>query len=98
MNDSRMYGLLGFANRARQLVSGTFAVEKCVKQGKARLVLLDETASRNTQDAIAALCAGRAVPLRKLPEGALEKILGDCRICAAVTDENFVAPLLKELS
>ena len=98
MTDSKVYGLIGLARRARKLISGAFAVQKCILSGKARLVLLDAGASRNTKDDFIKLCSKQGVPLRALPAGELEKLLGDAKKCAAITDENFASPLKEELS
>ncbi|MBQ6645891.1 MAG: ribosomal L7Ae/L30e/S12e/Gadd45 family protein [Clostridia bacterium] len=98
MPDTRIDGLIGLANRARKLTSGAFAVQKCIKSGKALLVLLDEGASLNTRSDLTGLCEKARVPLRLLPAGELERILGDYRICAALTDVNFARPLIERLN
>ena len=97
MLDSRCAGLIGLANRARKLISGAFAVQKCLKGGKAALVLLDEGAGPNTREELTALCEKTNVPIRLLPAGELERILGEYKICAALTDTNFARPLIDSL-
>ena len=98
MTDAKVSGLIGLANRARKLSGGAFAVQQCVHRGRAKLVLLDESASENTKDSFKKLCQRQGVPLRSLPAGELEKILGHPNKCAAITDENFASPLINSLS
>ncbi len=95
---SRARGLIGLAARARKLQSGAFAVEKCLKSGKAKLVLLDEGASENTVKQFVGLCRRASVPIALLARGELGDILNSAKICAVISDENFAGPLLNELS
>lgn len=47
-NKDRVLSMLGLATRSRNVVSGGFATEEAVKNGKAYLVIIAENASDNT--------------------------------------------------
>jgi len=49
MNESRLTALLGFAQKARKLASGDAAVDKAVKSGQAKLLIIASDASDNTR-------------------------------------------------
>ncbi|HMM21606.1 MAG TPA: ribosomal L7Ae/L30e/S12e/Gadd45 family protein [Selenomonadales bacterium] len=49
MNEQKLRTLLGLAQKAGKLASGELAVEKAVKSGKAKLVLIAADASDNTR-------------------------------------------------
>ncbi len=89
MNDgARVKNAVGLCMKAGKCVSGDFAVEQCVKGGRARLVLLDGSCSQNTQKRYEAMCEARGVPLLRI--GELGEAIGKpSRMTAAVTDENF---------
>ena len=91
---SKLCQSIGLAMKAGRLVSGDFAVEKLVRAGKALLVLIDETASDNTREKYARLCANAHVMLIDAPE--LGASIGKpARMLAAVTDENFANLILR---
>ncbi len=50
------YDLLGIAARARKLAFGAFATRKAIQSGKARLVVVDGSASPNTRKEFADSC------------------------------------------
>lgn len=66
--EPRQYNAMGFCQKAGRCQSGDFAAEKAVRAGKARLVLLEQSASQNTRDKYEALCRGRGVPLLLVEE------------------------------
>lgn len=85
---------IGLAMKAGRLQSGDFAVEKLVRAGKARLVLMDGGASDNTRDKYAHLCESARIALLDVPE------LGACigkpgRMLAAVTEKDFTDMILR---
>ena len=47
-NEEKIYSLLGLCQKAGKLVSGEFAVEKAVKGGNAKIVIISADASENT--------------------------------------------------
>jgi len=74
--------------KAGKAQSGAFAVEKTIKSGKAKLVLLEETASEATRTHYEQLCAFYGVPLL-MTETVGRAIGKESRIVMAVTDESF---------
>lgn len=88
MNE-RLKNAVGLAMRAGKCVSGQSAVEKCLQAGGAKLLILDETASKNAADRAAGLSRRWGVPLLRMPEAG--KAIGNqTRMILAITDTNFV--------
>lgn len=84
----RLYNAIGLCQRAGKAQSGAFAAEKAIRAGKAKLVLLEETASEATKTHYEQLCAAHGVPLM-LTETVGAAIGKDARIVMAVTDVSF---------
>lgn len=59
----RLYSLLGFAQKAGQLVSGEQGVEALMRRGKLFLVLLAEDSAPNTKSKFTALAKSCGVPV-----------------------------------
>jgi ribosomal protein L7Ae-like RNA K-turn-binding protein len=74
--------------KAGKAKSGAFAVERTVRAGKAKLVLLEETASEATKTHYEQLCAAHGVPFRTV-ETVGSAIGKDSHIVMAVTDPSF---------
>ena len=97
MAETKLFNCLGLCRRAGKGQSGAFAAERALKTGKAKLVLLEETASENTKDRFSALCEGRKVPLRLVPE--VGRAIGrEAHGVMAVTDIGFVNMILDALA
>lgn len=93
MAETKLFNSLGLCRRAGKCQSGEFAAERAVKAGKAKLVLLEETASENTGARFSALCAGRGIPLKLVPE--VGRAIGrEGRVVMAVTDIQFANMIL----
>ena len=88
MAETKFFNSLGLCRRAGRCQSGEFAAERAVKAGKAKLVLLEETASENTKARFSTLCAGRNVPLKLVSE--VGRAIGrEGHVVMAVTDIQF---------
>ncbi len=97
MAETKLFNCLGLCQRAGKCQSGAFAAERALKAGKAKLVLLEETASENTKDRFSALCEGRKVPFRLVPE--VGRAIGrEAHGVMAVTDIGFVNMILDALA
>lgn len=84
----KLCNAIGFAMKAGKLQSGDFAVERLVRAGKARLVLMDEETANNTREKYERLCASTHTEWISVSH------LGRCigkngRMVAAVSDMNF---------
>ncbi|MDO4543023.1 MAG: ribosomal L7Ae/L30e/S12e/Gadd45 family protein [Clostridia bacterium] len=89
----RLDNALGLCMKAGKCQSGEFAVETAVKQGKAKLVLLQTDASENSKKGYADLCAYYKVPL--IMTDNVGKAIGKpSRMAMAVTDESFVKMIM----
>ena len=97
MAETKLFNCLGLCQRAGKCQSGAFAAERALKAGKAKLVLLEETASENTKDRFSALCEGRKVPFRLVPE--VGRAIGrEAHGVMVVTDIGFVNMILDALA
>ena len=97
MAETKLFDCLGLCRRAGKCQSGAFAAERALKAGKAKLVLLEENASENTKDRFSALCEGRKVPFRLVPE--VGRAIGrEAHGVMAVTDIGFVNMILDALA
>ena len=93
MAETKLFNSLGLCRRAGKCQSGEFAAERAVRAGKARLILLEETASENTKARFETLCAGRKIPLKLVPE--VGRAIGkDGHVVMAVTDMQFANMIL----
>ncbi len=95
MIQQKWMSLLGLANRARKLISGEELVVKEIRSGKAKLVLLAEDASKNTEKKISDKCAYYQVPLKRVENRSLlgQAIGKEARVVVAVLDEGFAKKL-----
>ncbi len=97
MKQDKILSMLGLAARSRNLVSGEFQVDKVIKEGKARLVIVATDASDNTKKDAKDACTFYRVPYM---EYATKETLGhaigkDIRASVAVTDEGFAKTLIR---
>lgn len=97
MGVNKIYSLLGLAVRSRNAVSGEFAVEKAVKSGSARLVILSGDASDNTVKKFGNMCSYYEVPMfRYGTKEELGHAMGkEVRASLAVTEEGFAKSIRK---
>ena len=97
MIDDRIYGLLGLCQRAGKLKSGEFAVEKSLKGGKSRLVIVPEDASDNTKKKFKNMTSYRNVPYFELgTKDRLGAQLGKSeRSSLSIEDEGFANAMIK---
>ena len=95
----RILSMMGLANKAGKLVSGEFASEKAVKDGKARLVIIASDASDNTKKLFYDKCRSYSVPVRVYADKeSIGSALGKrTRASTAVTDEGFARSILQKI-
>ena len=96
---NKIYSLLGLAVRSRNAVSGSFAVEKAVKGGRAAMVIVSEDASDNTVKMFRNMCSFYETPIfRYGKKEELGHAMGkEVRAVLAVTDEGFARSIKKHL-
>ena len=93
MQETKLFNSLGLCRRAGKCQSGEFAAERAVKAGKAKLILLEMTASENTKDRFSSLCGVRNIPLKLVPE--VGRAIGrEGQVVMAVTDIQFANMIL----
>lgn len=92
-------GTLGLAMKAGKVVSGEYLVEKAIRDGLAKLVIVAEDASANTKKKFKNSCHYYHVPYVEFGnKDMLGSIIGkQFRATLAVTDAGFVKSLSKKL-
>ncbi len=94
MDQNRLKNAVGLCMRAGGIVCGDFAVEKALKAGKVKLVLLDEKASEATKERYNGMCERAGVTCLVM-EGMGASIGKSGGMIAAVRDARFV-PMIQE--
>ena len=95
----RILQSISLATKAGMSVSGEWAVEKALKDGKALLVIISEDASDNTKKHFNDMCTYRNVPIRYYSN---MNDLGHCmgrsfRTSVGILDRGFAEKLLTAL-
>lgn len=85
---NRMFNAIGLCQKAGKAVSGAFACEKAIKNGKAKLVLLESGASEATKEQYKSMCDYQKIPLYLVDSVGIA-IGKPGRIVMAVTDDAF---------
>ena len=95
---NKVLSFLGLACRAGAVVSGEYATEKAVKDGKAKLCVVASDASDNTRKLFHDKCSYYEVPIIELgTKDELGRAIGkEYRASAAVTDKSFAEGLIKK--
>ncbi|WP_153123776.1 YlxQ family RNA-binding protein [Peribacillus tepidiphilus] len=95
MKQPQWMSLLGLANRARKLISGEELVIKEVRNQNAKLVVLSQDASANTEKKITDKCSYYGVPVVRVESRELlgHAIGKDARVVIAVLDDGFAKKL-----
>ncbi|WP_252503570.1 YlxQ family RNA-binding protein [Sporosarcina sp. Marseille-Q4943] len=88
---TKIFQLLGMAARARKLITGEELVVKEVRSGNARLVIVSEDASKNTQKKVNDKCSFYNVEKHVFgSREALGHAIGkESRVVLALTDAGF---------
>lgn len=99
MPQSRALSMLGMATKAGKSASGEFSVEKMVKSGKAKLVIVAEDASDNAKKSYMDMCKFYGVPIYiKFGKDELGHSMGkQARVSACVMDDGFAQVIAKHL-
>lgn len=90
MQGQKLSNAIGLAMKAGKCQSGDFSVEKLVRAGKAKMVILDFEASQATKERYGRLCERMQTPLL-LAEQTGQAIGKPERIVLAITDPGFSA-------
>ena len=97
MQQDKILSTISLATKAGKTVSGEFSVEKAVKEGNARLVVVALEASDNTKKMFQNMCTYYKVPYYEF--GGKEELghaLGkEMRASLAIQDEGFSKAIVK---
>ena len=99
MQQDRILSAISLATKAGKTVSGEFSVEKAVKEGKAKLVVVSAEASDNTKKMFRNMCDFYKVPVYfyGTKEGLGHFMGKEFRASMAVTDEGLAKAVEKQL-
>lgn len=92
---NKIYGFLGLAAKAGQVVSGDDTCERAIRSGKAKLVIVAEDATDNTKKKFNNICMHKKVDIVFYgKKELLGKYIGkDVRSVLTITNEGFAARL-----
>ena len=95
----KVLSMIGLCTKAGKIKSGEFAVEKCIKEGKAQLVVVAADASEATKDGYRDSCEYYKVPIRIY--GTKEELGIACgkefRTAIAITDTGMAETVIKKM-
>lgn len=99
VQQDRILSAISLATKAGKTVSGEFSVEKAVKEGKAKLVVVSAEASDNTKKMFKNMCEFYKVPayFYGTKEGLGHFMGKEFRASMAVTDEGLAKAVEKQL-
>lgn len=96
MSDKRL-NLLGIAQVAGRLVSGSETVLRAIQSEQATLVIVASDASAPTKKRLQAKCQSYEIPyLEAFDSQALSQALGKKRTVCALTDAGFTQSFMKQ--
>lgn len=100
MNEAKLLSLLGLAQKAGKLASGELAVEKAVRGGRARMVIIAADASDNTKKSYRDLTAYYKVAYHEaLSKEQIGNATGKApRAALAVADAGFAKAISAALT
>lgn len=98
MKQDKMLSLLGLATKSGKVVSGEFMVEKLVKAGKAKLVIVATDASDGSKKSYNDMCTFYHTPIcfYGTKESLGHSIGKEMRASVAVMDEGFAKGIEKQ--
>lgn len=99
MVSEKALSFIGIAMKAGKVVTGEFSVEKAVKSGRARVVVVAGDASANTKKLFTDKCSFYEVPCVVAgTKELLGKVTGkEFRASLAITDAGFAKGFLEKL-
>lgn len=92
--NEKLRSALGFARKAGKVASGEFAAGKALKSGRAKLAVIDESASDNAKKHWMDITGSAGVPL-VFAEDVGGAIGRDAHMVACITDSGFAEMILK---
>lgn len=94
----KILSMISLATKAGKTAGGEFSVEKAVKEGKARMVIVSVEASDNTKKKFTNMCSYYKVPVYFYgTKEELGHFMGkEFRASAAILDEGFKNALEKQ--
>lgn len=98
MDEIRMAGLMGLANRARLTVFGEDGCVSLIRSGKAALCLVDEAVSPNGLKRYQDACKHKKVKMALLPRGMIANAVGKSGRMAVAMEKGGLTEQLAVLS
>ena len=96
--ENRLRGLMGLCVRARQAVFGEDGCMKTIRAGNCGVLLLDEGASKATQEKYRGVCRHAGADMVLLPEGLLHEATGKPGVAMAVLKGGMANQIRQLLS
>lgn len=98
-NKQKAINLLGLAERARKLVTGTETVISSIKKGKVKAIILANDIHENTAEKVLRAAKKEDIPVVDVFNFAeISKAIGKKRKVLALTDSGFYKALAKKIN
>lgn len=99
MKNNKVFGLLGFAAKSRNLVTGYNTCIYTMNKNKIKLVILASDLADNSKEKMVRACQGMEVTYRIYSDmESLSKVTGKVSSgIFGITDEGFAKAILKEI-
>ena len=99
MNEKKIEGLLGMAQRAGKTASGDVAIRKAIASGQAAALIVAQDVSERTKESLLKEASEKNIPVHAiLTKDTLGQGLGkEYRAAVALLDKGFAKALEKEL-
>ncbi len=91
ITEARIFSLISIAQKARAVAAGNFLVERSIRSGEAKLVIISEDASGNTRDDLSHITYHYEIPTVTFgTKDTLGHTIGkESRVCIAITDAGL---------
>lgn len=94
---NRIYSLIGFAQKAGQISSGTMAARTSILRRRARVLIISNDIAAKTRESLVAMCSKQQIPLIILGS---KYELGICtgkayRVALTINDKGLAEAILK---
>ncbi len=98
-NRQKVLNLLGLAQRAGKIVSGTPLVAKAIRNKQAVLIFMANDLHENSRKEISPKAVSQNLPIQtEFNADELSQAIGKRRKVLAVTDRNFAQALIKKIN
>ena len=100
MEENKLKNLLGIAQKAGKIISGTFSVNQAINKNKVKMLLIAKDASEETKKEWQKIAENKKIPIKMiLDKETLGNAIGkEYRMIAALSDDGFCKKISEMIS